>query len=259
MKETGPLWFKGMKIDNISYSEAVARIDSGIQSGGYVCFVEANSVVVGSRNSQLMSALNNSTMSLPDGMPLVWYGRLLGSHKIQRMSGPEVFRDFIERRIDYKHFLLGDTPETIREVICRAKARNPLLDVTGYSPPYRSVLTQEDNQVILDRINRASPDIIWVALGMIKQAIWMYNMAPRIKRGIMMGIGAAFRFYTGAIPTPPSIMQRMGLQWVSRFFDRRELFFKEVLPHRALFFCYFPAEVIRARVKARTVTSGNCR
>ena len=250
MKETDFFWFKGMKVDNPSYLEAVARIDANIEKTGYVCFVEAVSIVLGHIDSELMTALNNSIMSLPDGMPLVWYGRLLGIRKIERLSGPEVFRDFIERHAEYKHFLLGDTPETIRQVISKATAGNRSLRISGYSPPFRPELTEQDNAIILNIISRANPDIIWVSFGLVKQAKWMYKIAPRLERGIMMGVGAAFKFYTGAIPQLPRFVQLMGLNWVSRIADRPEFFFRNIR-NRIKFLCYFPGEFIQARIRGR--------
>ena len=246
MKEAESYWFRGMRIDNLSYSEVVAKIPEGIKQGSYVCFVEATSAVLASGDADLMKALNNSFMSLPDGMPLVWYAHLLGGRKMVRLPGPEVFRDFVERHGEYKQFLVGDTPERIRKVMDKARAVNRDLRISGYSPPFRDELNDEDNSIVLDRILEENPDIIWVALGMVKQAKWMQKMAPRLQRGIMMGVGAAFKFYTGEIPTPPLIMQRIGLHWMSRIADQPRRFVTFMIPIRIKFLGYFAVELIRA-------------
>ena len=195
IRDSDAYWFRSMRIDNLSFPEFLSKVDEGIERGSYVCFVEASSVVLANRDQELMTALNDSFMSLPDGMPLVWFARLLGSRKMVRMPGPEVFRDFVENRGEYRQFLVGDTPERIRAVIDKATEVNPACSISGYSPPFRRELSDKDNTAIIDRIRAEAPDIIWVALGLVKQAKWMHKMAPRLDRGIMMGVGAALVLY----------------------------------------------------------------
>ena len=256
---TDAYWFRSMKIDNLSFPEFLSKVDEGIERGSYVCFVEASSVALANRDQELMTALNDSFMSLPDGMPLVWFSRLLGSRKMVRMPGPEVFRDFVENRGKYRQFLVGDTPERIQAVIDKATEVNPALQISGYSPPFRRELSEEDNAAIIDRIRAEAPDIIWVALGLVKQAKWMHKMAPRLDRGIMMGVGAALKFYTGEIPTPPLILQKAGLHWVSRMVDKPRSFFTEIIPARIKFMLYFPAEIIRESMRRRSRPSSRRR
>ncbi len=251
MNEVESFSFRGMKINNFSYADAVARICRQVGKPGYVCFVEATSAVVANRDVDLMSALNGSTLSLPDGMSLVWYGRSLGSHRIERIPGPEIFRDFVEHYSEYRHFLLGDTPERLARVIQKAVAKNRNLRISGYSPPFRKELTADDNSFILERISQERPDIIWVALGLAKQAKWMHLMSPKIERGVVMGVGAAFKFYVGDIPTPPRLLQKFALQWMTRVVDSPGGFVISTIPNRARFLCYLPVEWIHARLTRR--------
>ena len=206
MTEVESFSFRGMKIDNLSYADAVARICKQIGKPGYVCFVEATSAVVASRDEELLRALNGSTFSLPDGMSLVWYRRLLGGRRIERIPGPQVFRDFVEQHSEYKHFLLGDTPERLARVIEKAVAKNRNLRISGYSPPFRKELTAQDNSVILERISQERPDIIWVALGLAKQAKWMHMMSLEDREGNNDGRWSSLQVLRGRHPHAAALL-----------------------------------------------------
>lgn len=88
-----------------------------------------------------------------------------------------------------------------------------------YSPPYRE-LTPEEDEKIIEQINAAHPDFVWVALGAPKQEIWMYQHRERI-HSLMIGVGAAFDFIAGTVKRAPMWMQRLCLEWVYRIMQGR--------------------------------------
>jgi N-acetylglucosaminyldiphosphoundecaprenol N-acetyl-beta-D-mannosaminyltransferase len=109
-------------------------------------------------------------------------------------------------------------------------AKHPGLKVAGvYSPPYRA-LTAEEDQEIVDRLNEAGPDIIWVGLGAPKQERWMAEHRDRLDAAILIGVGAAFDFHTGRVDRAPKWMQKAGLEWSYRIYkEPRRLWRRYVL------------------------------
>lgn len=92
----------------------------------------------------------------------------------------------------------------------------PRLNTAGtYSPPFRSLTREEDDEII-DLINRAQPDILWVGLGLIKQEKWVAEHLGKIQVPWMIGVGAAFDFYSGTIKRAPIFFRRIGLEWFYR-------------------------------------------
>ena len=92
-----------------------------------------------------------------------------------------------------------------------------------HSPPFRQ-LTPEEDQKIIDLINEAKPDIIWVGLGLLKQERWIVEHLDKIKVSWMVGVGAAFDFHAGTIKRAPRIFQSAGLEWMYRLaFEPRML------------------------------------
>lgn len=239
--------FADVRIDHVDLLEVRRRVVEAIETTGYVCQVPVNSIMKATRQPAFRNAINASLLSVPDGAPVAWFGRLAGCPRIRRVSGVEIFTHLLEAEGSFRHFLLGDTQETIDAIISKAQKRTTTLQIDGLSPPFRTTFTLQDNRMICDRINAFEPDFIWVSLGGGKQDIWMAENLHRIDRGVMFGIGAAFRYYSGHIHHPAKWIRALGLEWLS--FALQE-------PHRAKgyiqnlppFAIRFPFELIHDRL-----------
>jgi len=249
--------YNGVKVNNISYSGVLEAVtDALIQKKmGYICLTDVSNLIVATKDPELRVAINDSLFSLADGMPLVWYARMAGCTEIERISGANLMRRFIADMGDYTHYLLGDTEETITRVIAQAKMLSPQLMITGHSPPFRE-FDDEDDRCILEKIKAVNPDVVWVCFGGVRQEKWMKKHFASLNKGVMIGVGAAFRFFIGEIVTPPEIFQKMGLQW---FFRLSEAFMKDpikciklvhqrhIMTSKIEYLARLPFEVICAR------------
>jgi len=104
-------------------------------------------------------------------------------------------------------------PEVVAEVLAR---RFPGFRTVGaYAPPFRA-LTPTEDEAIVQMINAARPDIVWVGLGCPKQEHWMAALRARLDAPVLLGVGAAFDFHTGRLAQAPAWMQASGLEWLFR-------------------------------------------
>jgi len=209
--------YKKVKISNSSYQNVYNTVKNVIKDKqrGYICLTDVSNLMKASKNEQLQAAINASLFSLADGMPLAWYARMVGCKEIERISGASLMKRLFADMDDCKHYLLGDTEQTIDKVIAEAKKINCKIRISGHSPPFKE-FDDKDNSEMLDKIRKAEPDIIWVSFGGWKQEKWMNQNIASLDNGVMIGVGAAFRFLIGDIITPPQIFQSMGLQWLFR-------------------------------------------
>lgn len=238
--------FRGIKINNIGLQDIVKVISNNRYKKGYICLTEVRNVMTATKDAELRNAINESLLSIADGTPLAWYGRLLGCNNIQRVAGFELFANMLEDRNGFKHYLLGDTEQTIRRVIEKARKSNSKLQIAGYSPPFREQFSENDVNTMFENINKEDPDIVWVSFGGGKQEKWMHQNLCRLNRGIMAGVGAAFKFYIGDIFIPPKLIQKIGMQWFFRMMGSSKAF--KLMIHSHPKFClYFPYEVIKGR------------
>ena len=238
--------FRGVKIDNVRLENIMEIITAKINQKGYICVNDVRNVIIASGDRVFGNAINESLLSIADGTPLAWYGRLVGFKRIQRVAGFELMATMLESENSFKHYLLGDTEETISRVIEKARKTNANIRIVGQSPPFRMQFSEHENEMICEKINREDPDIIWVSFGGGKQEIWMHQNIDKLRRGVMVGVGAAFRFYIGDLYIPPKLFQKLGMQWVFRMINtpRAFHFYIRTFPK----FCfYFPFEVLKGR------------
>ncbi len=186
----------------------------GAHQLGYVCITPVHAVSEARRDPAFRKILNESFLTTPDGMPLVW----LGPAGVERVYGPDLMLAVCDggRAIGLRHYLYGGAPgvaELLRDKLC---TRFPGLEITGtFTPPFRSLTANEAAALRAD-IARAQPDVIWVGLGTPKQERFMAEYAPTLDAGLLIGVGAAFDFHSGRVPQAPRWMQRSGLEWFFR-------------------------------------------
>ena len=185
--------------------------------GGFITVRDSHGIVEAQTDNHLREIINNACMTLPDGMPIVWIGKLKNA-AVGRVPGTEfvsgVMRDPRGRRI--RHYFYGGQTENTSRVVARATELLGADAIVGWHcPPFLPVGTIEDER-ILAKIAKTQPDVIWVGLSTPKQEYWMANHAAYFPKTILVGIGAAFDFFAGVQTRAPSIIQRVGFEWLFR-------------------------------------------
>jgi N-acetylglucosaminyldiphosphoundecaprenol N-acetyl-beta-D-mannosaminyltransferase len=182
--------------------------------------VQANALTLvnGAEDSLYRDIVADASLSLPDGMPLVWLLRLKGHRHVERVYGPDLMLMLCDRaaREGWKCYFYGGNPgvpEKLKEVLV---ARFPALKIVGIqSPPFRTLSPEEDLSACA-QINASKPDILWVGLGSPKQDIWIHEHRDKLDVSVMHGVGAAFDFLSGELPQAPRWMMNSGLEWLFR-------------------------------------------
>jgi N-acetylglucosaminyldiphosphoundecaprenol N-acetyl-beta-D-mannosaminyltransferase len=201
------------------------------------------------KNPGIRSILNGAELWVPDGIAPVWLARMRGHRNAVRAPGAEIMLEFLKRAEEkhYSSYFYGDTEQTLA-ALCETVARNyPGHRIAGaYSPPFRP-LTPSEDAAIVERINAARPDILWVALGMPKQDIWIHDRLKSLNVPVAIGVGAAVAFVAGTVSRCPEWMGRAGLEWLYRFLkEPRKLWRRDLFdgPH---FLFHAGMELIRKR------------
>jgi N-acetylglucosaminyldiphosphoundecaprenol N-acetyl-beta-D-mannosaminyltransferase len=185
--------------------------------GKYICVSNVHTTVMSYESEDYRGIQNNAAMALPDGYPLSKYCRINGVKHAMRVTGPDLMLEMfkISPRNGYRHFFYGSTQENLDIMRDKLEKTYPGIQIAGmYSPPYRPLTTNEDEEAVR-MINDAEPDIIWVGLGAPKQEIWMSKHCGRVN-GLMIGVGAGFDFFSGNVKRAPLIVQKLGLEWLHR-------------------------------------------
>jgi N-acetylglucosaminyldiphosphoundecaprenol N-acetyl-beta-D-mannosaminyltransferase len=170
------------------------------------------------RSAEVRHIFNAAGMVTPDGMPVVWVARAGGHREVDRVYGPDLMLAEMEHssRTPHRHFFYGGGPGVAERLADRMLARFPGLEVAGvYEPPFAPLdeLCTDDTAAL---INAANPDVVWVGMSSPKQDRWMARMRSRLNAPVLIAVGAAFDFHSGAVRQAPRWMQRSGLEWAFR-------------------------------------------
>jgi N-acetylglucosaminyldiphosphoundecaprenol N-acetyl-beta-D-mannosaminyltransferase len=211
----------GVSVAMIDYDRAIEVMDELVatRGRGYVCAAPVHALMEARTDAEMLDALRGSTLVVPDGMPLVWAANLLGEDLRDRVYGPELMLRYSERCVEREHrvWLYGGRDQgTLVQLALSMRRRHPGIKIVGgYSPPFRP-LTGEEESALVQQINDARPDVLWVGIGVPKQEKWMARMRDRLDVPVMCGVGAAFDFHAGRISMAPRWMQERGLEWTYR-------------------------------------------
>ena len=247
----------GVQVSAIDVPAALATVDAWIARGErhYVCVSGVHGVMESLRDPALRAIHNAAGLVTPDGMPLVWLGRLAGQSQMARVYGPDLMLAACAHGVarGWRHFFYGGgdgVPEMLAE---RMRARAPGLDVVGtYSPPFRALAPEEEDAVVT-RINAATPDVVWVGLSTPKQERWMAAYRARLTAPVLVGVGAAFDFHAGLKRQAPYWMQRSGLEWAFRLATEPRRLGRRYLVNNPLFVWHVARQLVAGRASAVSV------
>jgi N-acetylglucosaminyldiphosphoundecaprenol N-acetyl-beta-D-mannosaminyltransferase len=211
----------GVAIDAVQIPEVILRMRRWIarrEGCRYIAVTGMHGIAEARHKAELRRALAAAELVVADGMPVVWIGRLRGHYMPRRVYGPELMLRFCEEtaKTGCRHYLLGGGPGVIDQLRVSLERLCPDIAIVGaHSPAFRTS-TPEEDAALIDRINRAAPDVLWVGLGTPKQEMWMYEHRNKLRVPVMIGVGAAFDFLSSRKKQAPVWMRERGFEWLFR-------------------------------------------
>ena len=173
--------------------------------------------VTSKEKPEIAEMYTKATMAAIDGMPIVRMGQRKG-FVCERCAAPDIMGPVFGKSIELgkTHFFYGTTDETLKKLKVNLEKEYPGIQIVGmYSPPFRA-LTEEEDINVVQMINNAKPDFLWVGIGAPKQEIWIIDHQDKICDCIMLGVGAGFNFFAGALDKAPKWMEQCSLEWFYR-------------------------------------------
>ena len=212
----------GCSVSRVTINEALNRIERWIELRQERCrFIVAtgfHGIWEAHRDPRLRDVLNAADLFCPDGIAPVWISQLRGLPLPGRVPGPDLLARFaaLANRKGYRSFFYGDTEETLAALKERFEWRHPGHRVVGtLSPPFRK-LELEEERAVVQQINEACPDVLWVGLGLPKQEWWIHRNLNALQVPVVVGVGAAFRLVSGQVKRAPAWVGDAGFEWLWR-------------------------------------------
>jgi N-acetylglucosaminyldiphosphoundecaprenol N-acetyl-beta-D-mannosaminyltransferase len=237
----------GMNVAVTTLPQAVERVMqlSCMRKGSYVCAANVHMCMEAYRDKAFQAVVNNAALVVPDGKPLMWWMWSFGASEAKQVRGPDLFSAVCEHASEngIPVALYGASPGTLERLQKYMIGKYPGIDIScAISPPFR-LLSEEEQQDFLDSIGASGARILFVGLGCPKQENWMANNAPKLDL-VMLGVGAAFDFYSGDKKVAPEWMRKAGLEWLHRLLSEPGRLWKRYLLNNPYFIYLYVKSLI---------------
>jgi len=208
----------GVRIDNVTYDDALARVEGFLREPGLhqIATVNPEFVVLAQTNAEFRRVLNAGALNVPDGVGLLWAARRLKTPLRERVAGQELVDRIsaLAAERGARVFLLGareGIAERAAEELKKKYLRLEIGDCYAGSP------AREEEEEIVARINASRARILFVAYGPPKQEMWIARVAARLKEvAVALGVGGTFDTLAGIVPRAPQWMRDAGFEWTYR-------------------------------------------
>jgi N-acetylglucosaminyldiphosphoundecaprenol N-acetyl-beta-D-mannosaminyltransferase len=210
----GRVWVDALRFDD-ALGAIEALVDRG--QGGAVYTPNVDHVIKAQSNEPFRLAYEHASLSLADGMPLVWAGRLLGCRIPERVAGSDLLVPLMQlaARRQWRVYLLGGAPG-VAPAAARLLTENFGVFVVGWDDCVIGHDGSDASGESVARVWAAKPDLILAALGPPKQELWIYRARLAVKPAVGIGIGASLDFLVGKYKRAPRWVSRAGLEWAFR-------------------------------------------
>jgi|CXWL01.1.fsa_nt_gi N-acetylglucosaminyldiphosphoundecaprenol N-acetyl-beta-D-mannosaminyltransferase len=213
----------GIAIDRTSLDEAakaaLQAVDRKIPPIVFAC-ANPHSLAVAQQDGMFRAALTQANFVVADGIGVTMMSRLVGVHIGPRITGTDYFRtvlNVLQRREGGRVFFFGSSQRVLDLISARFASEYPSLTLCGtLSPPY-GTWSEKENHRMVETINEARPDVLWVGMTAPKQEKWVEANRRQLTAAVIGSIGAVFDFYAGTYSRAPQWICNIGLEWGYRF------------------------------------------
>jgi N-acetylglucosaminyldiphosphoundecaprenol N-acetyl-beta-D-mannosaminyltransferase len=213
----------GVQFDNVTLPEAVAIGAELARGEGFHYVVTPNPEIVNlARETKAYeTVLNDASLVLPDGIGVIYAGKLLGTPLKERVPGIDFASGLLEQlaKENRRLFLLGAKPGVAEKAANTLKERYAGLVICGTQDGYF-----QDSEAVIAQVRKAEAEVVFVCLGAPKQEQWMAQFGPQSGAKLMVGLGGALDVFCGDVQRAPAAWQKLGLEWCYRLLHQPSRF-----------------------------------
>ena len=238
----------GVGVDPLTVGDLQAEVGRLVRARkrGLVLNANAHCLNLCYEDSKLRDFLNGAEVVFCDGAGVMLAARILGRRIPVRITCADwawQLADFAEAQ-NFSLYFLGARPGVAQAAASKLKQRYPGLNVVGAHHGY---FDRSENEVVVQKINAAAPDILLVGLGMPLQEYWLMENRHRLDASVALTGGAVFDYVSGRLRRGPRLLVSSGFEWLARLLiDPRRLWRRYVVGN-PLFFL----RVVRQRLGVR--------
>ncbi len=194
----------------------VSRLQQGI--GTHVVTMNAEIIMQANHNPQLAEIIDRADLVTPDGTGVILALRLHGIEQI-KCAGIELGETLLQiagtAQPNYPVFFYGGKPEVVAQAAANWQAKLPNLNIVGIHHGYLN--SQVEQAELVRQLEIHQPKLIFVALGVPRQELWIRDRIHLCPQAIWVGVGGSFDVWSGLKNRAPRWIQNLNLEWLYRF------------------------------------------
>lgn len=229
-----------LKLKDIKIVESKKELEALPEGKLLINTINAHSYNTALKDAFFAEALMKGDALIPDRASIVMACRKLKakSQPTERIAGWDLFAMEMER-LNQKGgtcFFMGSSEKVLKLIREKAKTVYPNIRIETYSPPYKPEFSEEENRAIIEAINRANPDLLWIGMTAPKQEKWAYRHWNELDIHCHCGtIGAVFDFFAGTMERAPLWWQEHSLEWLYRLLKEPKRMWRRYIIGNTLF------------------------
>ncbi|HZW40173.1 MAG TPA: WecB/TagA/CpsF family glycosyltransferase [Ignavibacteriaceae bacterium] len=219
------------------FSDHLTKIKINPLSCKVINTISPNSYGISTKDLEFEKALKYSDYLVLDGVYFALASLILKGRNIKKNQGPDVFYHFFKLldKNNGKAFFLGSSDDALQKIKSRASIEYPNITIETFSPPFKPKFSDDDNSLMVERINKFQPDILFIGMTCPKQEKWAIYHRQQLNAGLAICIGNVFDWYAGTQKSIHPFWFRIRLGWLIRIILRPEIF-KRNIGNQMLFF-----------------------
>ena len=238
-----------MKLRNLKIVKSKQELAAIADGKVLINTINAHSFNTAQKDGRFAEALSKGDYLIPDCASIVKACHWLKttSQPEERIAGWDLFTfemQRLERRSRQRLpadnrlrvMFMGSSEKVLGLIRKRAAVDFPNLEVVTYSPPYKPSFSEDDDKAIIEAINKANPDLLWIGMTAPKQEKWTYAHWGELDIHCNVGtIGAVFDFYAGTAQRAPRWWQEHSLEWLYRLMKEPKRMWRRYIIGNPLF------------------------
>jgi N-acetylglucosaminyldiphosphoundecaprenol N-acetyl-beta-D-mannosaminyltransferase len=209
----------GVNINATNPVETVSfLLDYDYSNPNYILFPDSSVVATAQQDTTLTKILNDSLLTLPDGLPSALYARSKGFKKVDTVSGYRLCNGLLYST--KTHYFLGGSAEILDKIKENIRYKFPEAKILGFTVLPFYEMEQVRHELVLkdeiDKINHLKPDLIWVGISSPKQDYLLSNHVKILTHGLLLGVGGVFDYLAETQKKSPEWVKKIGLRWLWR-------------------------------------------
>lgn len=244
----------GVNINNTTLVETTTILESYLKGNSLKTIYTPNTeiVMIAKEDKTLRDLINQGDLIIPDGIGLIYGSRIKKRPLTERVTGFDTSIKLLEiaNKQGYSIYLLGGMEGVAKDAAINIKNTYPNIVISGYQNGYfkgshLGLEAQEEEKLIIEKINNEKPDIIFVGLGFPKQEMWIDANKEKLNAKVIIGNGGVMDILSGNAKRAPEIYQKLGLEWLYRLIKDPSRIKRQMLLPKFMIQVLFTKDVIK--------------